>query len=102
MSAQCGGTTSCTYDLVKGLHNQNMIVDILSFSPAAGDKLISNENFIKIVPRSDSFISKSYKKALGNSIYQLFHANGIWEYTELISAKIVRKKKIPYSKNKSS
>jgi glycosyltransferase involved in cell wall biosynthesis len=96
MSAHSGGTSSCTYELIKGLQAQNMPVDILTFSPDINDVLIGNESFIKMVPRSRYFVSPSYKQALLNGDYQLFHANGIWEYSELITAKIARKKKIPY------
>jgi glycosyltransferase involved in cell wall biosynthesis len=96
MSVLSGGTSSCTYELVKGLHAQNISVDILTFSSGANDVLIGNEPFIKTVPHSKHFISQLYKQALLNSDYQLFHANGIWEYTELITAKIARKKEIPY------
>ncbi|MDR1182283.1 MAG: glycosyltransferase [Bacteroidales bacterium] len=96
MSAKSGGTSSSTYELIKGLQSTNIVADILSFAPEVGDKLIGNEVFIKTVPRSKYFISNAYKKALENSNYQLFHANGIWEYTELISAKTARRKKIPF------
>jgi glycosyltransferase involved in cell wall biosynthesis len=96
MSAQCGGTASCAYELLRGLHSQNVVADILTFAPQADDKLIGDELFIKIVPNDGHFCSSEYKKALLGSNYQLFHANGIWEYIELITAKIARKKKIPY------
>jgi glycosyltransferase involved in cell wall biosynthesis len=96
MSAKSGGTTSCTYELVKGLQAQNTSVDILTFSPHSNDILIGNDSFIKTVSHPKHFISQLYKRALLNGDYQLFHANGLWEYTELITAKIARKKNIPY------
>jgi glycosyltransferase involved in cell wall biosynthesis len=96
MSARSGGTSTCTYELVKGLRAQNVSADILTFAPAADDALIGNEPFIQTIPPSGRFISPVYKQALRNGDYQLFHANGIWEYTELITAKIARKKGIPY------
>jgi glycosyltransferase involved in cell wall biosynthesis len=96
LSAQCGGTASCTYELLKGLQSQNITADVLTFVPNANDKLLGNELFIKTILPSGHFISKPYKKAVKSSDYQLFHANGIWEYPELITAKIARKKKIPY------
>jgi glycosyltransferase involved in cell wall biosynthesis len=96
MSVQSGGTASCTYELIKGLYAQNILVDIITFSPDIDDVLIGNESFIKTIPRSRCFISPLYRRVLLNGDYQLFHANGIWEYTELITAKIARKKDIPY------
>jgi len=96
LSAKSGGTSSCVYELVKGMEAKNTVVDILSFVPDDGNELIGNGLFIKTVPRSKYFISSVYKKTLKNSNYQLFHANGIWEYTELITAKIAREKNIPY------
>ncbi|MDR1847448.1 MAG: glycosyl transferase family 1, partial [Bacteroidales bacterium] len=96
MSAKCGGTASCTYELVKGMQSHSNKVDILTFEPEAGDKLIGTDNFIETVSNSKHFISKTYKNALQNSDYQLYHTNGIWQYTELITAKIARKKRVPY------
>ena len=96
LTAQCGGTASCTYELIKGLQTQNVCADILTFAPNGNDKLIGNEVFIKTLPRPQYYISKLYKNALKQSDYQLFHANGVWEYTELITAKIAYKTKRPY------
>jgi glycosyltransferase involved in cell wall biosynthesis len=96
MSAKCGGTASCTYELVKGIQAHNIYVYILTFAPESNERLIGNEAFIKTVSHSKQFVSKIYKKILQNSNYQLYHTNGLWEYTELITAKIARKKRIPY------
>jgi glycosyltransferase involved in cell wall biosynthesis len=96
MSAKCGGTATCTYELVKGLRTLEVEADILSFEPETNDVLIENEQFIQTVPRPKHIISNLYKKALENSDYQLFHANGIWEYAEFITAKVARKKNRPY------
>jgi glycosyltransferase involved in cell wall biosynthesis len=96
MTVKCGGIATCTYSLIEGLRLLGTDAKILSFEPSIGDHLVGNGSFIKTIPRAKYFISHLYKKAIEENDSQLFHTNGIWEYTEFITAKIARKKNIPY------
>jgi hypothetical protein len=73
MSAKCGGTATCIYELAKGLNAFDIETDILSFEPECNDVLIGNEIFIKTVPCPKHIISRSYRKELENNDYHLFH-----------------------------
>ncbi|MDR0799686.1 MAG: glycosyltransferase [Dysgonamonadaceae bacterium] len=96
MGTKCGGTTSCTYELAKGLYKQNINISILTYAPDANDHIIGDDVFIRTVPRPGHFVSNPYKRLLKAFDYQLVHANGLWEYTELITARIARKTRKPY------
>ncbi len=99
MGVKCGGTSTCTYELVKGLIEQKVDAGILSFMPAANDRLIGNDIPIHTIPIPNNtrvLYSKAYKKFLIDTQYQVFHTNGLWQYPEYITSKVARKRDIPY------
>lgn len=99
MGVKCGGTSSCTYELIKGIRENGIDAEVLAFEPAIDDHLIGDDipiQTIPIPPNSRFLYSKAYKKFLDNVQFQIFHANGLWQYPEYITSKIARKKEIPY------
>lgn len=100
MGAKDGGTSSCSYTLLKGLHAENIDADVLCYEPSGSDKLIGDDLFIKVVlfPNRNKFLySRNFKKALIDSKNtSLYHINGLWEYPSLITAIIARNAGIPY------
>jgi glycosyltransferase involved in cell wall biosynthesis len=100
MGINSGGPTTCTFFLIKGLNKLGVSANVLTFIPADGDSLISNDSFIKTVdkPFEQKFgYSYSLKKYLNNcKEYNLIHANGLWQYPSYAGAKYAFKNKIPF------
>ncbi|KEO72294.1 glycosyltransferase [Anditalea andensis] len=99
MGIKEGGVATCTYELVAGLRKSKTETEILSYEPAKGDRLISEEDYILSVKGKKLkfyLYSKQFKKKIDSlNDYHLYHANGVWQYPSHIAAVIARKKKIP-------
>jgi glycosyltransferase involved in cell wall biosynthesis len=86
MGLSAGGPTSCTYNLLKGLQEQGLEADLLTYDVNnADDKLISiSSDFMKIIssPKETRFgYKREFKDWLvNNPNYELYHANGLWQY----------------------
>jgi glycosyltransferase involved in cell wall biosynthesis len=95
ISINAGGPTLSTFLTVKGLQNNGVNANILTYT---SDKLISAEDFIHTLPAvTNKFAySNQFKKILLQDEYDLYHAQGIWLYPTYISAKIARKLNNPY------
>ena len=97
-----GGTTTCTYDLLRYMRNATECrVDILTPNVnSANDTLAGNgEEWIKVVEndyKTPLSISKNIRQFLCNSDYDLYHTNGLWMYANHITAKIAREKAKPF------
>lgn len=97
-----GGTTTCTYDLLKFMHAvTNCNVDLLTPDVIdVTDKLVGmGENWIKVVEndyKTPLAISKNIKMYLQNSIYDIYHANGLWMYVTHITSVIANEKRKPF------
>lgn len=97
-----GGTTTCTYDLIRYMHTiENCNVDLLT--PDVNDptdRLAGNgEEWIKIVDndyRTPLAISNNLRNFLQNSNYDIYHANGLWMYVTHITSVMARKKNKPF------
>lgn len=100
MGVKDGGTSSCSYVLLKGLRKENIDAEVLCYEPIEDDKLVGEDAFIKTVffPNRNRFLySKNFKKALIDAKnISLFHINGLWEYPSIITTIVARKKGIPY------
>lgn len=100
MGVKDGGTSSCTYAVLKGLRNNNINAEVLCYEPLENDKLIGNETFVKTVPysnRNKILYSNNFKKALiACQNTSLYHINGLWQYPSIITAIVAREKKCPY------
>jgi glycosyltransferase involved in cell wall biosynthesis len=93
-----GGPTQSVYYTVKGLREQGLIADILTYQSAENDKFISNENYIIALQNKNLIFdySSEYKQFLQKNPYDLYHTQGIWSYPNYITAKHARKYKKPY------
>jgi len=77
-----GGTSTCTYHLLKGLQQNGVVVaDILTLASNDGT-IIGNDEFIKTVPsdaKTPLMYSRNFRNYLkNNKAYDLYHANGLW------------------------
>lgn len=102
-SAKCGGTSTCTYDLLLAMHSLNPepIVDILTPEVSTfGDKLMGEgEYWIRTVPndyKTPLCFSSNMKTFLRNSDYDIYHTNGMWMHINHITCLEARKKNKPY------
>jgi len=93
-----GGPAQSVFYTVKGLQNHKLDVEILTYQPDFGDKLISTEDFIITLPKGKTSFaySSGYKNYLENHSCDLYHAQGIWQYPTYIAAKTARKQNKPY------
>lgn len=102
-SARCGGTSTCTYDLLSAMHalKPEPTVDILTPDIALGDdKLMGiGEDWIKPVPndyKTPLSISRNMSEFMRNSDYDIYHTNGMWMHINHSTCEIARQKGKPY------
>lgn len=97
LSAQSGGPSTCTCDLMKGLHDIGTNVDLLTVS--SSDILGKNEPWLISVPndcKTPLGLSNNIRSTLEGSDYDLYHANALWAYSTHITCKTARQKGKPY------
>ena len=99
--AKSGGTSTCTYNLMKALQKTNCNAELLTpdiKSPT--DTLMGNgEEWIKAVENdyTTSYgYSKNINRFLNTTDYDLYHTNGLWMHCNHITCAIARKKGKPY------
>ena len=101
MSANSGGPSTCTLDLMNALHSINAPVDLLTLdvkNPA--DELMGKgKDWIKVLP-NDAITPYAYsgnmKRWLNESIYDIYHTNGLWMYCNHETCAVARCKGKPY------
>ena len=100
MGLKSGGPTTCTYTLLKGLQEQGVSADLLTFDAEDNDEIISRESFMKILtpPKNPRFgYSKELKEWLEkHSDYDLYHTNALWQYASHAAAVYSHKHNKPY------
>lgn len=97
LSAQSGGPSTCTHDLMEGLHDIGANVDLLTVS--SPDILGKNEPWLLNVPndcKTPLGLSNNIRSTLETSDYDLYHANALWAYSTHITCKTARQKGKPY------
>lgn len=86
MSLSAGGPTTCTFNLLKGLKEEGIEIQLLTFDILSkDDKLISNSTeFMRLIAPSKHprfGFSKEWTKWLEHHTnYDLYHANALWQY----------------------
>lgn len=102
-SARCGGTSTCTYDLLSAVHgiHPEPYVDLLTPNVTDSDDCLMGigEEWIKTVPndyRTPLSLSKNMSRFLGNSDYDIYHTNGMWMHINHSTCAIAREKRKPY------
>ena len=99
--AKSGGTSTCTYDLIKALHTVGCSTDLLTSSVKNGNDTLmgTGEKWIKVVD-NDKVSSYGYSKNIKNFIeeteYDIYHTNGLWMHCNHITCAIARRKGKPY------
>lgn len=101
LGVKSGGTSTCTYDLVKGLNSIGLDTTLLTLNiRSKDDKLIGNDSFIHVLDNdglSPFIYSKNYKRYLtAHSEFDLYHINGFWQYPVHITSSIARRNNKPY------
>ncbi len=93
-----GGPGQSVFYTVKGLRQQGIDADILTYQLNEGDQFVSDEPFIIQLPKTESRFAYSplFKKFLQEHSYDLYHTQAVWQYTTYIASKIARKKGKPY------
>lgn len=96
-SAHCGGTSTCTYDLLSAMHNIGCRVDLMSVQ--SDDLMGHGEKWIKALP-DDAITSYGYSsnmnEFLAQSDYDLYHTNGLWMHCNHETCVAARRKGKPY------
>ena len=100
-----GGPTTCTHDLMDGLYNIGVQVELLT-----SKSIISNKNseevvlgegkpWIKLLKydyQTPLAFSKNFKEFLKKTEHELYHANTLWLYPTHATCRIARFKDKPY------
>lgn len=99
--AKLGGTSTCTYDLIKALHHIGCNADLLSpnIKNERDSIMGEGEEWIKLVENdyiSPYGYSKNLRSFLESTDYDVYHTNGLWMYCNHITCAIARKKGKPY------
>lgn len=97
LSAKSGGPSTCTLDLLNGLHDIHAGVDLLTVS--SPDILGAGSPWLKVEPcdyKTPLGFSHNIKRALTDSDYDLYHANALWSYITHETCKVARTAGKPY------
>lgn len=90
-----GGPVTCTYNLVKGLYDSGLNINILTFQPTS-DEVLATDDFIRYLP-DDRFTPLWFTKEMYRSLqddittYDIVHVNTIWTWPSHIAVKFARK-----------
>lgn len=102
LGAKSGGTSTSTYDLVRGLNQVGALTDILTLDviDKTKDRLVGDDSFIHALP-NDGFSSFGYSKNISKALnvignYDIVHTNGMWMYVNYKSGRVAQSTGIPY------
>lgn len=102
-SARCGGTSTCTYDLLSAMHDlqPEPYVDLLTPDVTESDDALMGvgEEWIKAVPndyRTPLALSRNMSRFLEDSDYDIYHTNGMWMHINHSTCAVARSKGKPY------
>lgn len=97
---ESGGTSTCTYDLIRSINAIEPCVDMLTPEARVGHRLMgTGEEWIKTTAydyRTPYAYSPNTKRFLRESDYDIYHANGLWMYSNHITCAVAREKHRPY------
>jgi len=97
LSAKSGGPSTCTLDLMEGLHDIGAKVDLLTVS--SDDILGHDRPWMKEVAydyKTPLAISRNIQRFIWQNNYDLYHANSLWMGSTHDTCRIARKKNKPY------
>lgn len=97
LSAASGGSSTCTYDLLKALQGTNVQAQLVTLQ--WGDDLGVEEPWATFLI-NDTWtpvgLSDNMAQFLREAEADIIHTNGLWSYTNHISAKVAREKDVPF------
>lgn len=103
MTAQSGGTTTCTYDLLTGIYDLHTDVEPSIWVTApqdSQDRLIGQDepwiHAVKNDERTRFGWSHNLHQALQQAEADIYHTNGLWRYCNHITAAVARQKQKPF------
>lgn len=101
MGAKFGGIATCTYDLISALNTGGTKVDLLSPSlKDSSDRLLGKNEAWNMTYQNDGLgpfnYSRNLEKWLAESEYDVYHANGMWQFIVHETSAYARKQKKPY------
>lgn len=102
LNMSSGGPTLTTYLTVSGLNRIGIKTDILTYDAPANDVLIAKDHFIKLCSALEGkhirfAYSKNYKSKLEQMYdFDIYHAQGLWQYPTYATAKLAKKLNKPY------
>ncbi|MCD8135663.1 MAG: glycosyltransferase [Parabacteroides gordonii] len=102
LSANSGGPAVSTLLPVRYLNEQGEDIKILTFRPSPRETILSEEPYVFYLPaiggwREHTGYSIYLKKALeADNSTDIYHIQGLWQYTSYIAASTARKRNKPY------
>lgn len=92
-----GGVATCTYNLITGLNALGCQTDIISINNGKQPLVSKNEPWLKFVDGRKTKTPLNYSTEMRDFLYReteydLYHTDGIWLYTNHITAKVAKKK----------
>lgn len=101
LSAISGGPSTCTCDLMEGLHSIGAPVALLTAACNNAGEYNLGKGSEWLCEVDNDFktpvaFSKNLKDALVGSDYDIYHTNGLWMYVNHLTCKVARDKKKPY------
>lgn len=102
-SARCGGTSTCTYDLLSAMHGlePEPQIDILTPDKTLPDDSLMGvgEDWIHVVPndcRTPLGLSANLTRYLRDNSYDIYHTNGLWMHINHATCSEARRRGKPY------
>ena len=95
--AHCGGTSTCTYDLLTAMHRIGCQVDLMTIK--TDDLMGHGETWIKALDNdciSPYGYSRNMNRYLRQTDYDLYHTNGMWMHCNHETCVAARRKGKPY------
>ena len=102
MGTACGGPARTTLLTVRGANRSGVDTQVLTNGTLPGEERVSSEPFIRFLPSSRVKekrwgYSPALSKALSDTpVADVYHVQGLWQYSGYITAKFARKKRRPY------
>lgn len=102
LSVNSGGPAVSTLLPVRYLNKQGEDIKILTFHPSSNETVLSEDPYVIYLPETKGWrrrigYSASIKRALEtNNSVDIYHIQGLWQYTSYIGAYMARRKNKPY------
>ena len=97
LSLNAGGPSQSVFYTVKGLRQEGVDANILTYQAKGAKKMLSDETFVTALPSGCSRFaySRKYRKCLECFDGDLFHAQGLWQYPTHIASVTARLREKP-------